>query len=109
MDWPGRHCRTRPETSFVSAIGKRSALAKAASSPRSAATAAATTATAATSATAASSAASATTAATPGNLHAALGRRCVLLVEHIERRQAHIGDFFFTQRYLVTQSNGRRL
>jgi hypothetical protein len=110
MDWPGRRNRTRPETSFVSVMEEPSALAKAASSPGSAATtAAATTTTAAATATSAASAAAATTATTPRNLYATLGRRSVLLVEHIERRETHIGDFLFTKRHLVTQPDSRRL
>ena len=115
ITWIGRVDVIEPgqRPTFVSVMEEPSALAKAASSPGRAATAAAasaaTGATAAATATTTASATAATTAATPGKLYAALGRRSVLLVEHVERRQAHVGDFFFTKRYLVIQSDGRRL
>ena len=96
-------------------IGKRSGLADAASTPRQTA-ATATAATAATSATPAAAAPATATAATAAPataatcfLHAALGSRSVFLVEHIERREADVGDFFFAERELVTQSEGRRI
>jgi hypothetical protein len=91
-------------------IGKWSGLADAASAPRqTAATATATTAAAASAAPAASAtAASATTTATRF-LHAVLGRRSVLLVEDIERRQADVSDFFLAKRESVTQPNDRRI
>src|SRR5712691_6455893 len=81
--------------------GRAPALAEAADTPRrtaASAAAAATTATSATPATTATSAtaaASATTTAAERNLHAVAG---IFLVEKMERRQAHVGDFFFTKR-----------
>jgi len=96
---------------FANAIGKWSDLADAATSPGQAAASAATAAAAATPATpAAAAAATATTAAaTTCFLHAVLGRSGVFLVEHIERREANVGNFFFAKREFVTQSNDRRL
>ena len=82
--------------------------AQAAGAPGSAAAAAAATATA-TPATAAATATAATTAATPGDLNAALGGSRVLFVEDVERRQTDVGDFFLTECYLMTKSNGGRL
>ncbi len=57
----------------------------------------------------AASATPAATATAPGYLYAALGRPGVLLVEHIERRQADVCDFFLAKRDLVTRSKVRRL
>jgi hypothetical protein len=84
-------------------------LAVAAGSPGRAATAdAATSATnAAASASTAASATTATAAPAPGDLDAGLRRRCVFLIENVERRQTYIGDFFFTERDLVTRCNIR--
>ena len=112
MEWPGRPCRTRPQIAYINVSGNWSSLAKAAGSPGSAATATAATTTAAAAASPTTAAASATPAATataPGELYASFGRRCVLLVEHIERRQADVGDFFLAKHDLVTQSKVRRL
>ncbi len=111
MDWPGRRCRTRPPQLISIDVGRRSRLADAASSPRQAAgaTPATTTTTtaAATSAATASAAASAATAsaaaAAAGFLDAVFGSRRALFVEDIERRQADVGDFFFTQRDLMAR------
>jgi hypothetical protein len=93
--------RARPtKSSSVDAKSKRRCRsADAAVAPRPAARSdAATTATAAaaaaTTATATAAAAAATTAA-PGHL---LHRAALLLVEQVERREADVGDFFFTQR-----------
>ena len=71
--------------------------AQAASPPRQAAAAAAAAAATApaASARAAASAAAASAATTPGDLHAASGG---LLVEEMERREADVGDFLFTER-----------
>jgi hypothetical protein len=90
-------------------IGQRSGLAEPASTPRQTA-ATATAATAAASATTAASAAPATPAAAAAAcfLYAALGRRGALLVEHIECREADVGDFFLAKREPVTQSGDRR-
>ena len=93
---------------FANAIEKWSDLADAAGTPRqTAATATAATATA--SATTATSATATATAAAPGYLHAALGRCSIFLIENIERGQTDVGDFFFTKREFVTQSDGWRL
>src|SRR5580692_10376412 len=108
MDWPGRQCRARPMMiSVVVASRKPAGSAEAASAPRSAATAAATTATA-TTATAAATATATATATAPRDLRAALGRRGVLLVEHVERRQADVGDFFNAKHLLMIERSGRR-
>src|SRR5450631_4183693 len=77
-------------------VGKPSGLAHpAAGAPRNAAASAAAAATAAASATPTAAAASAATATAPRHLNAAAD---VLLVEEMERRQANVGDFFFTER-----------
>jgi hypothetical protein len=136
MDWPGRFCRTRPRgPAFVNAIGRRSALAPAASSPRRAAasagnspanspanSAAATAASAANgnaapaaNANAASAASAASAAATAASAAAAAAsfvyqapkRSRVLLVEDVERRQADVGDFLFTEDDFVTRCHVR--
>jgi hypothetical protein len=87
---------------------KAAGLAVTASAPGCAAAtaAAATTAASAASATATASAAA---AATPGYLHAILGSSRVFLVEHIERRQADVGDFFLTERECLTRRHVQRL
>src|SRR6266436_5291079 len=114
MDWPGRFCRARPKrTVFVSITGARSGLAEAAGSPRRAAGSASAAATAATAASASSAAAATTTAtataAAAGFLHHAAQRSRVLLVEHIESRQADVGDFFFTEIELLIRYYVARL
>jgi hypothetical protein len=83
-------------------------LAPAASAPRSAAAApthsasAATAATgAATSTTATAATTATTTSATPGHLDAFTSRFRAFLVEHVECRQADVGDFLFTKGDLV--------
>ena len=64
----------------------------------------ATSAAAATSApTSAASAASATAAASPGKLYGGLGCSDIFLVEDIERSQADIRDFLFTESYFVAR------
>lgn len=90
---------------------RRYRLAKAASAPGQAATApshaasaAATSAasTAATAPAATATAATATASATAGQLNVAILRRGgVLLVEDVERGEAHIGDLFFAESDLV--------
>jgi hypothetical protein len=45
--------------------------------------------------------------AAASQLYAALSRRYVLLVEGIERRQADVGDFLFTEGDFVTRCNVR--
>src|ERR1700761_9502712 len=105
MDWPGRRCRARPVASFIGVVGTSSASAKAESAPGSAEPAAAPTATATTAA-AATATATAAAATAPGNLNAGLGRCGVFLVEHVERRQADVCDFFLTEGYLMTKSDG---
>ena len=92
--------------SVVTVSGKLTALAEAAGAPGSAATATAT-ATAASATTAAPATTAASATATAGHLHAALGRRNVLLVEDVERRQADVGDFFHAKRQLMIESKGR--
>src|SRR6202011_662700 len=63
---------------------------------------------AASAATAASAAAGASAAAAAtGFLYQALKRSCVLLVEDVERRQADVGDFLFTESDFVTRCNVR--
>jgi hypothetical protein len=42
-------------------------------------------------------------------LYAAAGLRCVFLVEEIKRRQADVGDFFFTERERLSRREIRRL
>jgi hypothetical protein len=95
-------CRARPIKILVVDAQSKAlpASAEAAIAPRRAARSAAATATAATAAAAAAATASATataattTTAAPGHLlHAAL-----LLVEQMERGEAHIGDFLVTKR-----------
>jgi hypothetical protein len=97
---------------LVNTIAERSALANAASAPRQAATtAAAAPATAKAAATSAASAAAAsatpaaaaTTAAAPGFLNEAARPCNVLLVEHMERRQADVGDFLVTESECLTR------
>jgi len=105
MERPGRPCRTRPSRySLVNFAGKQAAqLAQAADAPRSAARSAgnaaaagATTASAGSAAgAAATSTAAAAATAAPRDLCAAAN---VLIVEDMERGQADICDFFFTER-----------
>jgi hypothetical protein len=95
------HVDLRP----LNVIGACPDLAPAASSPRQATAATATSAaspaaTSAASAAATASAATATSAAaaaSPGDLYAALACAGVLLVKNIERRQADVRDFLFTE------------
>lgn len=94
-------------------VGGWSGLADAASSPRQtaasvsvsvSATASATASATSTAPASAAASATATTAATNARfLNAALGRRYVLLVEDIKRRQTDVGDFFLTEHDLVTR------
>ena len=88
--------KTQPqELAIIKLVGKCRGLAPAAASPRCTAAAASAAGTASKAATAA--AATAATAATaPGDL-LALWRCSIFLVEHVERRQAYVGDFFFTE------------
>ena len=93
-------------------FGKQSASANAATAPGyAAATDAAAPATATASAAPATAAAPATTAAaaTTGFLNEASKRSRVLLVEHVERRQADVGDFLVTESDGVARRNVRRL
>jgi hypothetical protein len=114
INWPGRLCRARPMmTLSVNAIEMQSGSAEATSAPRQATTSDAATAPAATAAPACSAASAtpasaAAAASAPGDLHAVLGGCGVLLVENIERRQADVGDFFFTESDGVTRSKVRR-
>ena len=128
--WIGRVAFVEPEgLVFVNAIGRRS-LAPAAGSPRRAAASAgnapansptnsaasaangdaasaanpnAAPAAAAASAAAAATAASAAAAAAPGFMYQAPKRSLVLLVEDVERRQANVVDFLFTEGDFVTR------
>src|SRR5579862_7574667 len=108
MNRPGRRCRTRPSLFTLITRGKEPRLAPAARAPGCAAAdadaATATAAAATTATTTAATTATATTAATAtaGELNVAvLCRSGAFLVEDIERGEAHIGDFFFTERDLV--------
>jgi hypothetical protein len=92
-------------------------LAIAAISPRCAAAAASTARAACPAATAAAATTPATAAATPATTAPATTApgdflalwRCIFLVEHIERRQADVEDFFFTERDDLTRSGILRL
>lgn len=72
-----------------------------ASRPTPSATAAATTAAAASPAATATAAPAAATPAAPGELVAGLGRRSAFLIEHIEGRQADVGNLFLTEEELM--------
>ena len=88
--------KARPSRSAsVNVVGKRSRLADAATSDRPAA--AATAAACAASEAASAAPAAATASAAPSKFFAELGLCGVLLVEDIERRQAHVGDFLLTE------------
>lgn len=109
--WPNKTCIGRVDfigpgqDEFVfNVMRNRSALTPAASSPREAAASAATSAPAAP-ATSAATATSAPSAATAGAryLYAIPRGSGVLLVEHVKRGQADVGDFFFTESDLVTR------
>jgi hypothetical protein len=101
------------KTIHVSLIEERPGLADAATAPRQTATAAAyaaacaTTAAAATTATSTATATSAAAAA--GFLNHAAKRSRVLLVEHIERRQADVGELFHSECQLVSRRSIRCL
>jgi hypothetical protein len=97
----------KPATTLrVNVVGKCSRLTDAAIAPRQTTAAASTTSTApSAAATATSAAAPATSAASAAstplcNLFPDVGRAGVLLVEDVERPQANVGDFFFTERDL---------
>src|SRR5277367_2429404 len=115
MEWPGRLCRTRPSRYWlVDRFGKQAAgSAEAADAPGRAAGSAASAAAAAAATASAGPAAAATAAtaatATPGELYAAARLRCGFLVEEIKRRQADVGDFFFTERERLSRREIRRL
>src|SRR5215467_6058772 len=100
---------TKPRPSqpaSVNVVGKCSRLTPAATSPGPAAASAASAACAAPPA--ASAAAASTPSATPAtsagpcNLFTEPGGSGVFFVEHIERRQADVGDFLFTESDFVT-------
>jgi hypothetical protein len=97
---PAKTCVT--QLISQSTLWKRATLAGAATSPRPAA-AAATAATTAAAPTAAAAAAATATAATaaPGGLLTKLGRCGVLLVEHIEGRQADVGNLLLAEEELM--------
>jgi hypothetical protein len=106
------------EPASVNVIGKCSSLADAANSPRptaaAASAAAASTASAASAASATTSAAPAASAAsaasaTSGKLLAEPGCSRGFLVEDIERRQAHVGDFLLAESDLVRRHGIPRL
>jgi len=42
-------------------------------------------------------------------LQLGLGRGDIFLVEHIERRQGNVGDFFLTKRYVVVSGIPRNI
>jgi hypothetical protein len=110
MAGPTRWSSRPSSPAGVNATAKRSRLADAATSPRE--TAAATAATTATAATApAASTASAATAAPspPSEFLAELGLRGVFLVEDIESRQAHVGNFFLAEKDFVRRREILRL
>ena len=110
---------TRPwQTASVNLIGTCSSLADAANAPRqaAAATTAATATAAATAAAASAAPAAAAASAAPaaaaalGNSFAERARAGVFLVEHVERAQTDVGDFFFGQRDLRPKGIlGRRI
>jgi len=115
IGWPGRRWSSRPSRSAPINVGDRwFRLADGATSPpKAAAAAATTTATAATApaaaATSAAAAASAAAATTPSEFLAELGLRGVFLVEDIEGRQAHVGDFFLAEKDFVRRREILRL
>jgi hypothetical protein len=88
---------------LINVPGKRSGLAQAASSPREAAASAAISAAAASAPPATSAASASATTAGTGFLHHSSKRSSVLLVEGIERCQAHVGNFLFTKCNFVTR------
>jgi hypothetical protein len=110
--WPDRRWSSRPSSrARVNVAAKRLRLADATTSPRetaaATATAAATTATTAPAATTASAATAAPSP--PSEFLTELGLRGVFLVEDIESRQAHVGDFFLAEKDFVRRREILRL